>query len=112
MDAFATLADPTRRRMLDMLAMRECTAGEFVDAFPGVSQPTISQHLKVLREAKLVTVRAEAQRRIYALRPEGLREVENWIARYRKFWPQKLDALERHLDGTRQGSTSRKEQEK
>jgi len=86
MDVFATLADPTRRRMLDMLAMREFTAGELVEAFPGVSQPTISQHLKVLREAKLVTVRADAQRRIYTLRPEALREVDNFIARYRKFW--------------------------
>ena len=89
MDVFATLADPTRRRILDMLAMRECSAGELVEAFPEVSQPTISQHLKVLREAGVVVVRADAQRRIYALRPEGLREVERWIARYRRFWQDK-----------------------
>jgi DNA-binding transcriptional ArsR family regulator len=98
MDIFATLADPTRRRMLDMLAMRDCSAGEFGDAFPRVSQPAISQHLKALRDARLVDVRPEAQRRIYSLRAEGLREVETWISRYRRFWPQKLDALERHLD--------------
>lgn len=87
MDIFETLADPTRRRMLDMLAMRECTAGEFVEAFAGISQPAISQHLKALRAARLVEVRPEAQRRIYSLRAEGLREVENWLARYRRFWP-------------------------
>jgi DNA-binding transcriptional ArsR family regulator len=89
MDSFETLADPTRRRMLDMLAMRECTAGEFVEAFPHLSQPAISLHLKALREAKLVDVRPEAQRRIYALRVEGLREVDNWLARYRRLLEQK-----------------------
>lgn len=89
MDVFLTLADPTRRRMLDMLAMRECSAGEFVDAFPGISQPAISQHLRVLREAGLVSVRAEAQRRIYTLRPEAMKEVDHWIGRYRRFWAKK-----------------------
>jgi DNA-binding transcriptional ArsR family regulator len=84
MDAFETLSDPTRRRMLDMLAMRDCTAGEIGEAFPHLSQPSISQHLKALREAKLVEVRPEAQKRIYALRVEGLREVENWLSRYRR----------------------------
>jgi DNA-binding transcriptional ArsR family regulator len=98
MDIFVILADPTRRRMLDMLLARECAAGEFVEAFPGVSQPAVSQHLKVLRQAGLVEVRAEAQRRLYALRPERLREIHDWIDRYRRFWPAKLDALERHLE--------------
>lgn len=98
MNIFAVIAEPTRRHMLDLLADRELSTSEINAAFPHASQPLISSHLKVLREAELVTVRADAQRRIYSLRPEGLQEVDRWIERYRRFWPSKLDALERHLD--------------
>lgn len=98
MDVFAAIADPTRRDMLGMLARGERAAGDFVSAFPSISQPAVSQHLKVLREAKLVDVRADAQRRVYSLRPQALAEVERWIAQYRRFWSKRLDALERHLD--------------
>jgi DNA-binding transcriptional ArsR family regulator len=98
MDLFFVLADPARRRMLDMLLAGERAANDFVRAFPEVSQPAVSQHLKVLREAGLVEVRAEAQRRLYSLRPERLREVDEWIGRYRRFWMNRLEALEDHLN--------------
>jgi|SRR5581483_4894072 len=98
MDVFAAIADPTRRDMLAMLASGEHTAGDFVRAFPNISQPAVSQHLKVLRNAKLVDVRVEAQRRVYSLRPRALEKVDRWIAQYRRLWPEVLDALERHLD--------------
>ena len=92
------LADPTRRRIVELLACGEHSAGELVDEFD-VSAPAISQHLKALRDAGLVQVRAEAQRRIYALDPNGLDELEAWIANVRRFWPKRLDALERELRG-------------
>lgn len=98
MDIFSAIADPTRRNMLAMLAGGERTAGDFVSAFPNMSQPSVSQHLKVLRRAKLVEVRAQAQRRVYALRPQALQEVDRWIAPYRRFWPQAFETLRRQLD--------------
>ena len=100
MDTFAAISDPTRRAMLAMLAGGQRTAGDFVSAFPSMSQPSVSQHLKVLRKAKLVEVKAQAQRRIYTLRPQALEEVDRWIAQYRRFWPQALDALRRQLGQT------------
>jgi DNA-binding transcriptional ArsR family regulator len=100
MDIFAAIADPTRRNMLGMLAEGERTAGEFVSAFPDMSQPSVSQHLKVLRKARLVEVRAQAQRRVYTLRPQALEEVDRWIAPYRRLWPQAFEALRRQLDQT------------
>lgn len=90
------LADPTRRRIVELLAKRDHTAGEIVDEFD-MSAPAISQHLKVLREAGLVTTRAEGQSRIQALNPEGLDEIEAWLNRTRQFWSSRLDALEREL---------------
>ena len=84
--------------MLAMLAGGERTAGEFVDAFPSMSQPSVSQHLQVLRKARLVEVRAHAQRRVYSLRPQTLQEVDRWIAQYRRLWPQALEVLRRQLD--------------
>jgi DNA-binding transcriptional ArsR family regulator len=98
MNAFAALADPTRRTVLDLLLERERTAGELTDRFPGLTQPAVSRHLRVLREAGLVNVRADEQRRVYSLRREGLAEVDAWVARHRDFWAGRLDALERHLD--------------
>jgi DNA-binding transcriptional ArsR family regulator len=96
MDALAALADPTRRRIVELLGRGERSAGELVEEFD-VSAPAISQHLKALREARLVRVRVDAQRRIYALDPAGLAEVDAWLAGVRRFWSGRLDALEREL---------------
>lgn len=91
------LAEPHRMAILAMLADGERPAGDFVDALP-IAQPTVSKHLSVLREAGLVTVRKDAQRRLYSLNPEPLMELDMWLARYRRFWTRRLDALEAHLD--------------
>jgi DNA-binding transcriptional ArsR family regulator len=93
---FGVLAEPVRRQMLDLLRERERTVNELVEAI-GLSQPAVSKHLKVLREAGLVEVRQDAQRRWYRLRPEPLTEVDAWLAPYRQFWTDRLDALERYL---------------
>lgn len=97
MAIFEALAEPRRRAILDLLREGERPAGEIVDAI-GLAQPTVSQHLKVLREAGLVEVRADANRRLYRLRPESLAELEEWLLPYRLLWSGRLDALERHLD--------------
>jgi len=94
MQAFAALADPTRRRIVELLTEREYAAGELANRF-ALSQPAVSQHLRSLRDAGLVRVRRDAQRRIYALEPRGLAEIDAWLARYRRFWATHLDALER-----------------
>ena len=94
---FDALADPTRRRLLELLAERERSAGELAGEFT-VSRPAVSRHLRVLRDAGLVRWRDEAQRRIYALRPQPLAELDDWLDRYRRFWPDALDRLERHLE--------------
>jgi DNA-binding transcriptional ArsR family regulator len=95
---FEVLAEPTRRRILDLLRERERSVGELVSRLT-ISQPGVSKHLRVLREAGLVEVRTDAQRRWYGLRPEPLSEVDVWLEPYRRFWAQRLDALEQHLDG-------------
>lgn len=82
MDIFFVVADPTRRKMIDMLAEGPLPAGAFVAAFPSVSQPAVSQHLKVLRDSGVVSVTAQQQRRIYALKPEALEAIGNWIAQH------------------------------
>jgi DNA-binding transcriptional ArsR family regulator len=96
MQSLMAIADPTRRRIVELLAQRDRTAGELVAEFD-MSAPAISQHLKVLREAGLVTVRAEGQTRVQVLNPDGLREVEDWLEKTRRFWSRRLDALEREL---------------
>src|SRR4051812_36430956 len=98
MSTFTVLADPTRRRILDLLVEEERPVGDLVERL-GVSQPGVSKHLKVLREAGLVSVRGDAQRRIYGVRADPLAEIDVWLAPYRRLWNSKLDALERHLDG-------------
>lgn len=98
MDVFEAIAEPNRRALLDELAAGERTAGELVATLPALTQPTVSRHLKVLREVGLVEVRADAQRRIYALRADGLVVIDSWIDRYRRYWTTHLDALERHLN--------------
>ena len=94
---FDVMAEPTRRRILDLLLDRERPVGELVKRLK-LSQPGVSKHLRVLREAGLVSVRSDAQRRIYGVRPEPLQEVAEWLEPYRKLWGERLDALERHLD--------------
>jgi DNA-binding transcriptional ArsR family regulator len=95
--ALQALSEPHRMSILSMLAAGERPAGDFVDALP-ISQPTVSKHLSVLREAGLVTVRKDAQRRLYRLNPAPLAELDAWLARYRSLWSDRLDALEAHLD--------------
>ncbi|MGK3207164.1 ArsR/SmtB family transcription factor [Amycolatopsis sp. MEPSY49] len=94
---FDMLAEPHRRRILDLLRAGERSAGEFAEHLP-LAQPTVSKHLKLLREAGLVEVRQDAQRRVYRLRPAPLAEVDAWLTPYREHWRDRLDALERHLD--------------
>jgi DNA-binding transcriptional ArsR family regulator len=89
MEAFAALGDPTRRRIVELLAERELAAGEIARRFD-MTAPAVSQHLKILRTAELVRVRTEAQRRIYALEPRGLAGLDAWLARYRRFWTDSL----------------------
>src|SRR6266576_3521392 len=90
------LADPTRQRIVEMLATGALSSGEIARRFD-VSAPAISQHLKTLRDAKLVRVRAQAQKRFYELDAEGVNELADWINRIRSFWSTKLDALEQEL---------------
>ena len=94
---FDVLAEPTRRRILDLLIESEQPVGDLVASL-SLSQPGVSKHLRVLREAGLVEARTDAQRRIYRVRPEPLAEIDAWLAPYRRLWASKLDALERHLD--------------
>jgi DNA-binding transcriptional ArsR family regulator len=96
-DAFAVIAEPTRRRILDVLRREDASVGDLVAAVQ-ISQPAMSKHLKVLREAGFVTVRTAAQQRIYALDSRRLLDVDAWLEPYRALWTRHLDALERHLD--------------
>jgi DNA-binding transcriptional ArsR family regulator len=93
MDGFTALADPTRRRIVDLLADGERDAGSIAAGFE-ISKPAISRHLRVLREGAIIQVRQEGQRRIYSLRPDGLRDIDRWLSRYRSFWSERLDDLE------------------
>jgi DNA-binding transcriptional ArsR family regulator len=93
---FEVLAEPNRRRILDLLRARERPVGDLVDEI-AISQPAVSKHLRILREAGLVEVRADAQRRLYRLRPDPLRDVDDWLEPYRLLWSARLDDLERHL---------------
>ena len=94
---FEVLGEPRRREILDLLRTTERPVGELVDRL-ALTQPAVSKHLRVLREAGLVDVRVDAQRRFYRLRAEPLEEVDAWLAPYRGLWGESLDALERHLD--------------
>tara|TARA_R110000824_G_scaffold390760_24_gene588161 strand:- start:38326 stop:38646 length:321 start_codon:yes stop_codon:yes gene_type:complete len=96
METFTALADPTRRQIVEMLGQGEMSAGDISRRFD-MSAPAISQHLKTLKSAHLVQVRVDAQRRIYRLNPDGLQELEDWLASVRRFWTPKLDALEAEL---------------
>jgi DNA-binding transcriptional ArsR family regulator len=94
--ALGALADPTRRELVALLARGELAAGELADRFP-VSRPAISRHLRVLREAGLVRARVEGKRRLYALDPAPLRELDAWLEPYRDLWAQRLDALDTEI---------------
>ncbi|GHJ48450.1 transcriptional regulator [Catellatospora sp. TT07R-123] len=105
MHAFDILGDPVRRRILELLASGERSAGDLaavVQAEFGISQPAVSQHLKVLRDNGFATVRAEGTRRLYAVDAEPLRQVDEWLDPYRRFWTQRLDALATELARGRQ----------
>jgi DNA-binding transcriptional ArsR family regulator len=105
MDAFVALADPTRRQIIQSLAEGEAAFGDIADQFE-ISRPAVSQHLKVLREARLVTVRKDAQRRIYRIEASGFKEVDDWLDSVRQFWNQRLDQLERVLGKQDEGDQS------
>jgi DNA-binding transcriptional ArsR family regulator len=96
-DVIEVLAEPNRRRILDLLKDGERPVGELVDEL-GLAQPTVSKHLRTLRDAGLVEVRVDAQRRLYRIRPEPLAELDAWLAPYRRLWSASLDRLERHLE--------------
>ncbi len=97
-DVFFAIGDPTRRAVLDLLVGGARQAGRIAAEFPQLTQPAVSRHLKVLRDARLVDVTVRAQQRIYSLRPQGLAELYEWVAKYQAMWPETLDALERYLD--------------
>ncbi|MBV9149863.1 MAG: winged helix-turn-helix transcriptional regulator [Candidatus Eremiobacteraeota bacterium] len=97
MQAFAALADPTRRHIVELLANGERSAGDLARRFT-LTQPAVSQHLRALRDAGLVRVRQDAQRRMYSLDARGLAEVDAWLSRYRTFWTTHLDSLERAIN--------------
>jgi DNA-binding transcriptional ArsR family regulator len=94
---FSVIAEPSRREILDLLRAGERPVNELVDEL-GLSQPAVSKHLRVLRDAGLVEVRPDAQRRLYRLRPEPLAELDEWLAPYRRLWSGSLDRLGRHLE--------------
>ena len=97
MKVFAALSEPTRERIVEAVAVRPRTVNEIVEMF-AVSQPAISRHLRVLREAGLVDVTSDGRNRVYRLNPRPLQELDGWLERYRRFWSGRLDALESHMD--------------
>lgn len=102
-DLFAVIADPTRRRILESLRAGERSVNELVEAVD-IHQPGVSRHLKILHQAGLVEVRRDAQRRLYRLRPEGLRKADDWLAQYRALWETRFDRLAAHLARNKEAS--------
>jgi len=102
---FDVLAEPNRRRILDELRLHERAVNELVDAL-GISQPLVSKHLRVLRDAGLVASRVDGARRVYSLQPEPLQQIDEWLAPYRAAWRDRLDALAHHLDDMPDGGTT------
>ncbi|CAN5497032.1 metalloregulator ArsR/SmtB family transcription factor [soil metagenome] len=101
MHAFDVLGDPVRRRILELLVAGERSSGEVVEVVGGefgISQPAVSQHLRVLRESGFATVRPDGTRRLYAVDPSGVRQVDDWLEQFRGFWNQRLDALGTELE--------------
>ena len=97
MTVFDVVAEPNRRRILDLLSQDERPVGELVGRLE-LSQPAVSKHLRILRAAGLVEVRGDAQRRLYRVRPEPLRAIDDWLTPYRQMWADRLDDLARHLE--------------
>jgi DNA-binding transcriptional ArsR family regulator len=109
--AFDVLGDPVRRRILELLAAGEQSSGAITGVIRsefGISQPAVSQHLRVLREAGFVESTVDAQRRLYRLKPEPLQEIDAWLAQFRRFWSAHVDALERHLDRMDQSTPTKR----
>ena len=104
---FEIIAEPNRRAILSLLVLSEQSVGE-IESQLGMSQPTVSKHLRVLREAGFVESTVDAQRRLYRLKPERLQELDAWLAQFRRFWSAHLDALERHLDRMPQSTPTKK----
>lgn len=107
--ALVALSDGTRRRIVEELARADRTAGQLAGLFD-ISRPGVSRHLRVLREAGLVTAAQQAQRRVYSLAPEPLEEIDAWLARHRTFWTQRLDALGTEIARGQRVQRDRKEQ--
>ena len=107
LSVFEAIAEPSRRAILSLLASSERSVGE-IERELRIPQPTVSKHLRVLREAGFVEATVDAQRRLYRLRPEPLQEVDAWLAQFRQFWSRHVDALERHLDGVAQSAPDKK----
>jgi DNA-binding transcriptional ArsR family regulator len=95
--SFSVIAEPSRRAILDLLASAERSVGD-IEALLRLPQPSVSKHLRILREAGFVESRVDAQRRLYRLRPEPLMEIDAWLLPFRRLWEAHVDALERHLD--------------
>ena len=106
METFEVIAEPTRRAILSLLGSSEQSVGE-IERRLRMSQPTVSKHLRVLREAGFVESTVDAQRRVYRLKPEPLQELDAWLAQFRRFWSAHVDALERHLNRTEQKPRSK-----
>ena len=107
MDVFAAVAHPVRRRVLDLLVSGPHNAGDIAARFPRLTQPGVSRHLKVLRDAHVVEVTVRAQERIYALNAKGLEALYAWVAKYQALWPETLDALEHYLDARAAGEKAK-----
>ena len=108
---FGIIAEPNRRAILSLLVESERSVGE-IERQLRMTQPTVSKHLRVLRDAGFVESTVDAQRRLYRLKPEPLQEVDVWLAPFRRFWSVHLDALERHLDGTDQSPATKKKRKR
>jgi len=108
---FDIIAEPNRRAILSLLVSSEQSVGE-IERQLGMSQPTVSKHLRVLREAGFVEATVDAQRRVYRLRPEPLQQVDAWLAPFRQFWSKHVDALERHLDRMETSTPTKKTKSK
>jgi DNA-binding transcriptional ArsR family regulator len=106
-NAFEIVAEPNRRAILGLLASSEQSVGD-IERQLRMSQPTVSKHLRVLREAGFVEATVDAQRRLYRLKPERFQELDTWLAQFRRFWSAHLDALERHLDRIDQSTPANK----
>lgn len=105
--AFEVVAEPSRRAILSLLGSSEQSVGE-IERQLGMTQPAVSKHLRVLREAGFVESTVDAQRRLYRLKPESLRELDDWLAQFRRFWSGHVDALERHLDRVEQSAPTKR----